>query len=218
MSVDLQVCFPQEAIPISSVQRVPGSSPTVLDVIGSDFSGGVDQVLVNEIESTDFAILNRNRLLVTVPEGSSQIIRSVAVTSRRLVLTERSFLRFRVSKVPSKVSGILRLVQLFVKILFTTPGSDIFNQRLGAGALRNLGRTFSKADTGGIISDFVVAVENTVRQIIAIQGRQPGLPQDERLLSAKVTQARFSASDSALHVTIEITTQAGRTALAQLTV
>lgn len=217
MSVDLQVAFPQEAIQITSVQRVPGSSPAVLDVLGVDFSS-VDEVLVNEIVAPDFAVLSRQRLLVTVPEGASEIVRSVSVTSRRLVLTEQSFLRFRISNVPSKVSGILRLVQFFTKVLFTSPGTDIFNKRLGAGALKNLGRTFSKNDTGGIVSDFVVAVENTSRQIIAIQGRQPSLPQDERLLVAKVTSARFSASDSALRVSTEITSQAGRSALANLTV
>ncbi len=217
MSVDLQVAFPQEAVAISSVTRVPGTPVPILDVVGADFSS-VDQVLVNDIEARDFAVVTRNRLLVTVPEGSSLIIRTVAVTSRRLVLSPQSFLRFRISSVPAKVSGILRLVQLFTKILFTTPGSDIFNQRLGAGALKNLGRTFSKNDTGGIISDFVVSVENTSRQIIAIQGRQPGLPQDERLLLAKVSEARFDANVVALPVTTEITSQAGQTALANLTV
>jgi hypothetical protein len=125
VSVDLQVAFPQEAIEISSITRVPGTSVPVLDVIGSDFSS-IDQVLVNEIEARDFAVVNRNRLLVTVPEGSSLIIRQLSVTSRRLVLSPRSLLRFRISSIPSKVSGILRLVQLFTKILFTTPGSDIF--------------------------------------------------------------------------------------------
>jgi len=217
VSVDLQVVFPQETIEISSVTRVPGSAVPILDVVGSDFSN-VDQVLVNDIEARDFAVVNRHRLLVTVPEGSSPIIRTVAVTSRRLVLSPRSFLRFRISSVPSKVSGILRLVQLFTKILFTTPGTDIFNRRLGGGALKNLGRTFSKNDTGAIISDFVVSVENTSRQIIAIQGRQPRLPQDERLLLAKVSEARFDANDAALRVTTEITSQAGQTALANLTV
>ena len=217
MSVDLQVAFPQEAIKISSVQRVPGTSPPVLDIIGDDFTA-VDEVLLNDIVATDFAVLSRTRMLATVPEGVGDIIRTVNVTSRRLIMTEQSFLRFRISKVPSKVSGILRLVQFFTKMLFTTPTSDIFNKRLGGGALRNLGRTFSKSDTGGIISDFVVSVENTSRQIIAIQGRQPSLPQDERLLTARVSTARFSASDSALHVSTEITSQAGRAALANYTV
>lgn len=217
MSVDLQVVFPQEAIQVTSVRRVPGTSPVVFDVGGTDFSA-VDEVLLNEVVARDFAVLSRTRLLVTSPDGVTGPLQSVAVTSRRLVMTDQSYLRFRLSNVPSKVSGVLRLVQLFTKILFTTPGSDVFNKRLGAGALRNIGRTFSKADTGGIVSDFVVHVENTSRQIIAIQGRQPGLPPDERLLVSRVTSARFSAAESAMRVAVEITSQAGRSALANLTV
>lgn len=218
MSVDLQVAFPQEAIQVTSVTRVQGTSPPVLSVIGDDFSA-VDQVIINDIEALDFAITSTTRLLVAVPASlANSVVQSVVVTSRRLVITPQSFIKFRVSSIPSKVSGILRLVQFFTKILFTTPGSDIFNKRLGAGALRNLGRTFSKSDTGGIVSDFVVSVQTTSRQIIAIQGKLPQLPQDERLLAANVTEAFFDANASALNVTVEIISQAGRSALAQLTV
>lgn len=216
MSVDFQVVFPQETINVTAVTKVPGTTPTVYDVRGTDFSA-VDEVLLNELEAKDFAVLSRSRLLVTAPPGLTSALHTVSVTSRRLVMTEQSLLKFRVSAVPSKVSGILRLVQFFTKILFTTPGSDIFNKRLGAGALRNVGRTFARSETGGIVSDFVVSVQNAQRQIIAIQGRQPNLPPDERLLAAKVTTARFVANDASLRVAVEITSQAGRAAVANLT-
>lgn len=216
VSVDLQVVYPQEAIHVTGVAKVPGTSPTVYDVRGTDFTA-VDEVLLNEVVAKDFAVMSRTRLLVTQPEGMTGLLESVAVTSRRLVMTERSILRFRIGSVPSKVSGILRLVQYFTKVLLTTPGTDIFNKRLGGAALRNIGRTFSKTETGGVVSDFVVAVENTSRQIIAIQGRQPTLPADERLLAAKVTTARFVAGDASLRVAVEVTSQAGRSAVANLT-
>jgi hypothetical protein len=217
VSVDLQVAFPQEVIKITGVRRVPGTSPAVFDITGADFSA-VDEVLLNEHLAKDFAVLSQTRLLVTAPDAVGNVVRSVSVTSRRLVMTEKSVLRLRLSGVPSKVSGILRLLQLFVKILFTSPTSDIFNKRLGAGALKNLGRNFGKGDAGGIISDFVVAAENTSRQIIALQGRQPALPPDERMLTAKVTTARFDAQTSALIVSVEVTSQAGRAATANLMV
>jgi len=216
LAVDYQIVFPQEAIKISAVKRVPGASPPALDVLGEDFTS-VDEVLINEIPVRQFIILGQNRMIVTLP-AQVQNVQTVAVTSRRFTITERSFLKFKISRSPSKVAGILRLVQLFIKILFTTSGSDIFNKRLGAGALQNLGKTFGKSQSGSIISDFVVAVENTSRQIIAMQGRQPGLPQDERLLSARVTSAYFSHADAALIVAVELTSQAGRAAVAQVVV
>lgn len=216
MAVDYQICFPQESIQINSVRTLPGVSPATLDVVGQDFSA-VDEVLVNEISAPHFIVVSRTRMMVTLPSSISTI-RTVAVTSRKLTMTAKSVLKFKISQVPSKVSGILRLVQLFTKILFTAPGSDIFNKRLGAGGLKNLGRSFSKSQSGGIISEFVVSVENASRQIISMQSRQPGLPQDERLLTAKVSSARFSAQETALLVAVEVTSQAGRSAVANVVV
>jgi hypothetical protein len=143
-------------------------------------------------------------------------VSAVNVVSRRLMLTAKSLLKFQVSRMPSKVSGILRLVQLFVKILFTTPGSDIFNPKLGGNGLAPLGRSFGKDQSGSILSDFVVAVDNTSRQIVAIQGRQSQLPSDERLLSATVIASQFSVDEGALITTVEVTSQAGRSATASL--
>ncbi len=216
MAVDLQICFPQESIKINAVGAVPNST-SVIDVLGEDFSS-VDEVLVNEIVAPSYYVVSRTRMFVTLPDiVPLGTVQSVAVTSARLTLTSQSLMKFRISRVPSKVSGILRLVQLFTKTLFTTPGSDIFNRRMGGGGLKSIGRSFSKAESGAIISDFVVSVDNTTRQITTIQSRQPQLPADERLLAARVATARFSAQEAALVVAVELTSQAGRSALANVT-
>ena len=177
----------------------------------------MDQVIVDDFVSPSYHVLSKTQLVAVVPDQVVPAqIRTVNVTSRKLTITRKSLLKFQVSAVPSKVNGILRLVQLFVKVLFTTPGTDIFNPKLGGNGLRPLGRNFGKQETGSILSDFVVAVDNTSRQIITIQGRQSQLPLDERLLSAKVTASQFSVEDGALTTTVEVTSQAGRSALASL--
>lgn len=215
MAVDVQIVFPQESIRINAVSGVAGSA-NVIDVLGDDFNS-VDSVLVNDIEAPSYYVVSRTRMFVTLPSiVRPGTVSSVAVTSSRLIITQESLLKFRMGRVPSKVSGILRLIQLFTKVLFTTPGSDIFNRRMGGGGMRSIGQNFSKAESGGIISNFVVAVDNTTRQIVTIQGRQPQLPSDERLLAAKVTTARFSAQEAALVVAVEVTSQAGRAALANV--
>lgn len=201
---------------LTGVSRVPGSSPPAISVLGDDFSS-VDEVIVNDITAPSYYVTSRNEMFVTLPEAvSADALLDVAVVSRSLVLSRESLMKFRVSRVPSKVNGLLRLLQVFIKVLLTTPGSDIFNPRLGGGALKNIGRTFSKNQTGSIVSDFVVAVDNTTRQITAIQSRQPQLPADERLLSAKITSANFSITESGLLVTVEVTSHTGRAALANV--
>lgn len=216
MSLDVQIVFPQEAVQLTRVQVIPGLVPRTLDVLGADFRS-VDEVLINQIPSPDVVILSKTRLLAQVPDQIRlDRVVTVSVLSRKLTVTEKSFLRFRIGKAPGKVSGILRLLQLFLKILFTTPGSDIFNQKTGGAGLRNIGQTFGADEGGGIVSDFVVAIANTSRQIIAIQGRDPSLPRDERLLAAKILTAGFNRSEGALVVSVEVTSQAGRAATANV--
>ena len=67
-----------------------------------------------------------------------------------------------------------------------------------------------------IINDFVIAVDTTSRQIIAIQGRESALPRDERLLGARVLSATFDKTLGGLDAAVQITSQAGREAVANV--
>jgi hypothetical protein len=220
MAVDFQVVFPQEAIRLNQIRlspRSPLNVPRSLDIHGQDFRA-VDQVLINNIASPDVIILGKNRLIAQLPTSLQKIPRivSVSVLSRNLTVTNRSLIRFRISDTPGRVRGTLRLIQVFLKVLLSTPGTDIFNRRSGGGALVNVGETFGADEGGDIISDFIISVANTSRQIVARQGRNPRLPRDERLLSAKVTQAGFNRELGAIIASVELTSQAGRAAVANL--
>jgi hypothetical protein len=188
MAVDLQIVFPQEAVILNKVRVLPGP-PRVVEVVGADFRA-VDEVIINRVVSPDVFVASKTRLYAQVPDSQlDQRILSVSVLSRRLTVSPRSILRFRLGKRPGKVVGILRLLQKFVKVLFTTPGTDVFNQQLGGGALKIIGE---------------------------LQSRNPSLPLDERLLSAKILTAGFNKEEGAIDISVEIVSQAGRAALANL--
>ncbi len=215
MPVDFQVCFPQEAVRVSQVRPVPGLPVRTLDIVGDDFRSA-DEVLMNEVPSPSFVIVNRNHILAEVPDalkGSS--ITSVSVLSKRLIITPRSFIKFQIGPRASKTRGILRLMQLFLKLLLQTPGSDIFAPKLGGGALRNLGQTVSVEDGTDIVSNLIISVDNTARQIIQIQGRNQATPPDERLLSATVLSAGFNKNETALLLSVDLRSQAGQAAVAR---
>lgn len=218
MSVDFQTVFAQELIQLNSVQEIQGFLPRTLDILGQDFRS-VDEVMINGLPSPEVVILSRRRMMAQVPKQLGLApVSSVSVVSNQLAITERSVLRFRIGHTPSKVTGILRLVQVFLKILFTTPGKDIFAPRVGAAALKNIGLNFGVSQGANVVSDFIVAVGTAQRQILAIQARDPSLPLDERLLAARVTTAGYNSQESALHVSVEITSQTGRAALANVVV
>lgn len=220
MAIDFQVVFPTEVIKLNGIRLTPPSPlglPTQLDILGEDFSS-VDEVFINDMESPDVIVVSKNRLLAQLPDvlQKSRAVNSVMVLSRKLTLSPRSLIRFRIGDTPSRVSGILRLVQVFLKVLFTTPGTDIFSKRVGGGALTLLGETFGADEGRKVVSNFVVAVDTAQRQIIALQGRDPALPPDERLLSARVTRSGFNREQGAIIASVELTSQAGRAALANL--
>ena len=189
-----------------------------MDIIGDDFRS-VDDVRINDIPAPDVIVLSKNRLLAQLPDilqTRTESVQTVLVTSRRLTVTPRSLIKFRISDSPGKVRGILRLIQKFLKILLGTPGTDIFNRNTGGGPLKNIGEVFGKDEGGGIVSDLVISVDQTSRQLIALQSRDARLPRDERLLSARVSRANFNRELSALLASIELTSQAGRAATANL--
>lgn len=214
--LDFQVISAREVIKINRVRLYPASSVRTLDVIGEDFRS-VDEVLINEIASPDVVVLSRTRLLAQVPDTlTNATLTSVSVISQRLAITEKSFIKFRISRTPGKVTGIMRLVQLFLKILFTTPGTDIFSPKIGGGGLKSLGSSFGLDEGGDIVSGFIISVDNTARQIIQIQSRRFNIPPDERLLSAKVIRAGYNRNETALLASVELLSQAGRVATARL--
>ena len=216
MAVDFQIVFPQEVVKLGQIRPLVGLPVRTLDLYGEDFRS-VEEVLINEIESPYFEVLSQHRMLVQVPAALSEAnIQSVLVLSRRITITPRSLMRFRIGSSSSKVQGLMRLVQLYLKVLFTTPGTDIFDKQLGGGILRSIGKTIGRKDGRDLVSEFIVGADNTTRQIIQIQGRQPSTPPSERLLTATVLSAGFNPSETAVVGTIEVVSQARQSAHAQL--
>jgi hypothetical protein len=216
MPTDIQFTYPQQVIKVSSVALVPEAEEPTLRIVGEDFTA-IDEVLLNDIPSPLVVVQSPTLLTAVMPiEVRNTTVVNVVVVSYRIVFTAKSIVSFQFGRTNRKTSGINRLLQLFLKTLLTTPGSDIFRPGSGGGALRNLGRTFSKDNAGGVVGDLVVAVDTAAKHVIAVQSRKSRLPRDERLLSAQVTGARFDASQTALIATILLISQAGTTIPANL--
>ena len=215
MPVDFQVAFPQETVKISQVKPVPGLPVRTLDIYGEDFRS-VEDVLMNQVSVPSFVVLGKTRLLAEVPQPLVNLtITSIMVLSRKLLISPRSYIRFNIGRTPSKTRGILKLMQLFLKMLLTTPGTDIFAPKAGGGAMVHLGQSVGTNEGSDVVAGIIVSVDSTARQIVQIQGRNQSIPPDERLLTAKVLSAGFNKNETAILVGIELTSQAGRSAVAR---
>lgn len=171
---------------------------------------------MNEVQSPSFVVLSKTQLLAQVPDLlKSSTITSISVLSTRLLITAKSFIRFQIGPVPSKTRGILRLMQVFLRLLLQTPGSDIFAPTLGGGMLSHVGQNVGVDDGSNVTSGIIISVDNTKSQLIQIQGRNQTIPPDERLLSADVLSAGFNKNETAILVSIQLTSQAGESAVSR---
>ena len=210
MAIDLQTVHPQNTIPVSRTKFITLGGLLALDVTGEDFRS-VDTVFINDVESPDVIVVSTTRLLAQLPDNlqSQPDVQSITVLSRELTLSASSVLRFRIGDTPGLASGILRLLQVFVKLLLARRGSDLFNPALGGGLLDDIGTTFGSEEGSNVLANARISVDRTARQIIAIQSQNGTLPRDERLLNAKLLGATFSRASASMFLSVEVTSQTG---------
>ena len=195
--VDLQTIEIRDVLKIGGVQPVPNLLPRSVRLYGSDFRNTFE-VYVNDAKSPSVYVISDSEMLVQIPPSlGTAPVRTVQAVSHRLTNTDRSKITFRLSDSPSSVSGMLRLIQLFVKILLQSSGSDIFSHRTGGNVIRTVARQTTKGG-GSMVADLTVGVERTARQIMNIQASNMALPLTERLLFAHVIEAKFIQSELAL--------------------
>src|SRR5512137_451694 len=214
--MDLQYIQFSDALAVTGAREVPDMVPRSLEIAGVDFRHAIE-VLINESNAPSFVILNKTLILAQVPDSeANSIIRSLSVLSSDFTATVQSRIRFRFGKDPKKVSGLKYLMQTFLKLLFTTTGTDAFAQNIGGSGLKNLGRNFHLSQSQAIVSDFAISVRRADTQMKALQSQQVQLADDERLLSANLLNARFDPQLTALIARVELIAQSGVRAIANL--
>ena len=107
-----------------------------------------------------------------------------------------------------RASGVVKLAQTFLKLLFTTPGRDIFNPTLGGGLLRVLGTADNPA---ALKATGKLAVSAVQSQMIRIQAGDSRLDRNERLRSASLLESRFDPKTGTLSIRIRLTAVDGST-------
>lgn len=205
--VDLQVIEIRDVLKVTGVRPVVGFSPRTVQVFGKDFRN-VYEVLVNDAVSPSVFVITNQEMLVQVPPSLGRApVRTVQAISNKLTNTDRSKITFRIGDTTHGISGMERLIQTFIKMLLQTPGRDIFAWKLGGGVLRSVARQTTRGG-GSMVADLTVGVERVSRQLMNLQSANSSLPLSERLLFARVIDARFIQSELALVGRIGIGNQA----------
>jgi hypothetical protein len=214
--IDLQIIEIRDLLPVKNVSIALGVEPKSVYLRGSDFRNAAE-VYINEVKAPSIVVMDNTTILAQLPpQVVTAPIRSVVVVSSRLTNVGRSKINFRIGDTTRFVSGLERLIQVFLKLLLQTPGTDAFRQKLGGGIIRAAGKMSVSARVNTIVADVQLGVERTRQQIISIQAHEPQLALSEKLLYAKLLEAKFSQQEQALYCTIEIANQAMKSSVVSL--
>jgi len=209
----IQVIRLLDLLAVNSISNAVGVHPRSIVVQGTDFTS-VEQVLINGMVSPEFVVYSPTRLVAEVPGSiSDSIVTDVAVLSNAITLTERSLVEFTLGTRPKKATGIIRLLQVFLRQLLRTPGSNLFHPRSGGGMLRRVGGNISNSAA----ADIAVAVSSTKNYIVGAQSSEQRIPPGERLLSAEISGLTVDPSNTSIYVTIVLTSHSGKRGAATLT-
>lgn len=217
MAIQLEVVRFRDIVPVKSVNGfVPNITPLTLEVTGEDFSS-VESVQVNEAQAPNFIVVNKNTLWVELPSAAQQRISTIEVTSSGFTrTTDSSVITYQIGPKTRAVEGILKLMQLFLKWLLQTPGSDIFNPDRGGGLQEVAGRLSSNRRSSTALAAVTRAVSTTANQIRASQLNTVRLPSDERLLDAQIENVAVNTELMEVHLSINLLSVAGTQATSNL--
>lgn len=215
--IDIKIVHAKNIMAINEVNLVPNFEPATIEITGPNMTGATE-VLINQLPAGEFIQSAKGKLLAQVPNNLLEsVISKVMVTTDTKTPGRSSLLRFEVGKTLKKTSGTQRLVQMFVKILLQTPGTDRFSPTIGGNLLGLVGSVINKRSSRALSVSVVDAVSKTTEQIISMQSRSKRtLPSSERLLSAEAEATGFNPSTTTLTARVIIKAASGEESAANL--
>lgn len=178
-----------------------------LDIRGTGFED-VANVVINGYRSPNFIVESSKRIFAEVPSAvRGEPIHDIQVLLLSAAAGQESAVVLDVGGGNGYVSGTAKLMQTVIKVMLTTPGSDIFNPQLGGGLRTVLGSTFGDARSAEARAR--QSISDTESQLQALHASMPRLPLAEKLRSISVLSISYSIDDSALYARIAVTSQDG---------
>lgn len=205
---DLRVMNAKVILRVFTITPIRGFLPISILVVGKDLDKATE-VQYNGVEANEFVITSSTRLIVKVPPSQvGKKFTDLKVLSPVSVAKADATITLGITTPPKTLSGIDRLVQTWVLIFLTTPGSDIFSPNSGGGGLSLVGRNTDKAGKG-VTADLSMGIERTKQEILRLQASNQTVPPSEKLLSSSLDTVEFDASSTVLSARVRIQNMLG---------
>ena len=185
-----------------------GTGGEFLELRGRGFTD-VGSVLINGYRSPNFIVESSTRLFAEVPsQVRGEPVNDLKVLLLAAAVGQESAVILDVGGGTGYVSGSAKLMQTVIKVLLTTPGSNIFSPNLGGGLFRAVGVPLNSQRSAEL--RVREAISNTEQQLLALHTQAMGrLPDAERLQKIEVLSVTTDIDNSSLQVRLAVTAQDG---------
>jgi hypothetical protein len=181
----------------------------ILHLTGARFDKTVG-VYVNK-KSQPFVIRDSRTVLCSIPSETMSIDDIEVITTAKKI-SRTSLFSYLFSDNMTSTEGEFKLVQQFVKVLLTTPGSDVFNKDLGGNLQNWVGQNTPVNNPQSLVAKTVLRVVGVGARFAAMQGATT-VPASERLSDVQVLNVDFDREDpSVVNLSIRLNTFARRQA------
>lgn len=212
---DILVVFSREMLNVTKVEPTSSFERGLLVTVAK--AKYAEVVLVNGVPSASIVPVSENQLLAEVPESvMGDVIRSVSVLSYRPTQAGTSALTVRLLRQAKRAQGISRLVQRYVLMLFTDPGSDLFSPDLGGGLTSLVNKVISGNQGTNLQSSVQQCISKASRDLERIDASNLRLSDDERLDQAVLSSLLFDPNALTIAARIGLTAISGEQAISNL--
>ena len=199
--MDLKVIQARSTLPITGYTVVNASTYPQVEVRGVGGFTNVTSVEINGVKANSISVINDARILASIPSGVQEIITVDVYTSNRGSGTYK----VRSGLGVEAVSGVDKVAQKVVKVLLTSPGSDLRNPDLGAGLRDIIGRAFT--NFGELSAEVALTIRAAEEQIKRVESASE-LEDSDKLGSIMITRITPLHKDG-VSIDIEITNKLG---------
>jgi hypothetical protein len=203
---DYRIVRAQALLQIFSYAPIRGFSPPSIIVLGKDLNK-TTECHINEVTADEFFVQSSNRMIIKIPDSQvGKTINSLAALSEVALTHESASLKFELSKPPRLIEGIDRLIQSWLMIFMSTPGSDIFDLTSGGGGMAIVGRSTDNHGKG-VAADLSTSIDKTNNELLRLQAGDRRIPPSERFLSGTLVGMNFDPDTTVLSARVEIRNQ-----------
>ena len=209
---DLKIATARVALTVTSVSPIRGFLPPSVIILGEQFNLATE-IRYNEVEVTEYIVASPTRIIARVPPAQvGQLLTNLEVLTTVPLAQKNALINLKTAKPIKALEGMDRLIQEWVLVFLSTPGSDIFNPSAGGGALALIGKN-DKTANSNITADLTLAVMNTKNQILKAQASNLKIPPSERLLSCTLVSVKFDRKNTTLSAVVDLKNILGKSAV-----